>query len=158
MCLSAGPVGCCGRAPPSCCGHPLERDDAAHVVGQILQADLGARPHDADGAHDPAPCRTLLRSEHMLDARADLALGAVRPCLCIRQRMVAAGTSMNAALEPASLELRRPIAAMPAGGRDPSATECHCARPDYNIDSGGGLSVGRNDRPRQKPINITTMN
>src|SRR5262245_66119356 len=54
----------------------------------------------------PPGCRTLLRSEHMLDARADLALGAVRPRLCIRQRMVAAGTSMNAALEPAGLELR----------------------------------------------------
>jgi hypothetical protein len=46
-----------------------------------LQADLGARSHDADGAHNPAARGTLLRSEHMLDASADSApsrLGQIR--------------------------------------------------------------------------------
>jgi hypothetical protein len=40
---------------------------AAKVVGQVLQADLGARPNDADRAHDPTARRVLLRSEHMLE-------------------------------------------------------------------------------------------
>ena len=31
-----------------------ERHEAANVVGEVLQADFGARPHDADRAHDPA--------------------------------------------------------------------------------------------------------
>src|SRR3954454_14323484 len=56
--------------PSSCRGEPFQRHQAANVVGQVLQADLGARPHDANRSHDPTARRVLLRSEHMLDARA----------------------------------------------------------------------------------------
>src|ERR1700741_4000814 len=81
----------------SCRGHSVQRHEAANVVGEVLQADCGACPHDADRSHDPAAARTLLRSEYVLDARADSALGAVRSRLRIRQRMVAVGAPMNAA-------------------------------------------------------------
>ncbi len=94
-----------GQTPTSCRGHPVQRREAAHVIDEVLQADLGACPDDADRAHDPAADRTLLRSEHVLDARADSALGAVRSRLRIRQRMVAVGAPMNAAAKAAGLEL-----------------------------------------------------
>jgi hypothetical protein len=42
-----------------------------------LQANLGARLHDANRSHDPTARRVLLRTEHMLDARAYPALGVV---------------------------------------------------------------------------------
>src|SRR4051812_40621950 len=56
--------------PSSCRGEPFQRHQAANVVGQVLQADLGARPHHANRAHDPTARRALLRPEHMLDTRA----------------------------------------------------------------------------------------
>src|SRR5262245_27774371 len=71
-------VGTLQTTPPSSCrGGPFQRRQAANVVGQVLQADLGARPHDADRSHDPTARRVLLRSEHMLDASAYPALGVV---------------------------------------------------------------------------------
>jgi hypothetical protein len=71
-------VGTLQTTPPSSCrGEPFQRHQAADVVGQVLQADLGARPHDANRSHDPTAWRVLLRSEHMLDASAYLALGMV---------------------------------------------------------------------------------
>src|SRR2546430_12729021 len=45
----------------------LQRHKAANVVGQVLQANLGACPHDADRAHDPAARdrkSTRLNSSH----------------------------------------------------------------------------------------------
>ena len=103
FCLPAGPFGALRADSASCGGHPVQRHQAPNVVGEVLQADLGARPHDADRAHDPAAYRTLLRSEDMLDARADFALGAVRPRLRIRQRVVAASASMNTLRKPLAL-------------------------------------------------------
>ena len=71
-------VGTLQTTPPSSCrGEPFQRHQAANVVGQVLQADLGARPHDADRSHDPTARRVLLRLEHMLDASAYPALGMV---------------------------------------------------------------------------------
>ena len=71
-------VGTLQTTPPSSCrGEPFQRHQAANVVGQVLQADLGARPHDANRSHDPTARRVLLRSEHMLDASAYPALGVV---------------------------------------------------------------------------------
>src|SRR5438552_11338818 len=43
------PWGAAGRLP-SCRGHPVRCHEAPKVVGQVLQADLGARPHDAERA------------------------------------------------------------------------------------------------------------
>src|SRR5215510_9140374 len=63
--------------PPSFRDEAFQRHQAANVVGQVLQANLGARPHDADRSHDPTAWRVLLRSEHMLDASAYPALGVV---------------------------------------------------------------------------------
>src|SRR5204863_6597314 len=71
----AASVGTLQTTPsPSCRGEAFQRHQAANVVGQVLQADLGARPHDADRSHDPAARRALLRPEHMLDASAYPAL------------------------------------------------------------------------------------
>src|SRR3954464_9617404 len=57
-------VGTLQTTPPSSCrGEPFQRHQAADVVGQILQADLGARPHDANRSHDPTAWRVLLRSD-----------------------------------------------------------------------------------------------
>jgi hypothetical protein len=39
---------------PLCSGNPVQRYKTANVVDQVLQANLGARPHDADRAHHPA--------------------------------------------------------------------------------------------------------
>src|SRR2546423_13079895 len=65
------PRGALRAASASCRGHPIQRHNAANIVGEVLQADFGARPHDADRAHDPATHRTLLRAEYVLDASAD---------------------------------------------------------------------------------------
>src|SRR5437660_11621550 len=62
----------------ACGGEAFQRHHAANVVGEVLQANLAARPHDADRSHDPAARRVLLCSEHMLDASAYPALGVVR--------------------------------------------------------------------------------
>src|SRR5262245_24934822 len=67
--------------PPSCRGEAFHRNQAPTVVGQVMQAHLGARPHDADRSHDPTARRVLLRSEHMLDASAYPALGVVHSFL-----------------------------------------------------------------------------
>ena len=68
---------------------------SGECLGQVLQADLGARPHDANRSHDPTAWRVLLCSEHMLDARAYPALGVVHSHLRYRQRMIAPTASMN---------------------------------------------------------------
>ena len=78
-----------GRTPPSRGGDPLEDHQPAYIVDEVLQTDLGARPHDADGAHDPAARSVFLCAEDVLDAGADLALAAVSFLLRLRQRMVA---------------------------------------------------------------------
>ena len=78
-----------GRTPPSRGGEPLQDHQPAYVVDEVLQTDLGARPYDADGAHDPAARSVFLCAEDVLDAGADLALAAVSFLLRLRQRMVA---------------------------------------------------------------------
>ena len=45
---------------PLCSGNPFQRYKTANVVGQVLQANLGARPHDADRAHHPATLVNLI--------------------------------------------------------------------------------------------------
>ena len=47
----------------------FERRQPANVLDEVLQADLDPRPHDADGAQQPAARRDLLGAEHMLDTR-----------------------------------------------------------------------------------------
>ena len=64
----------------------FERRQPANVLDEVLQADLDPRPHDADGAQQPAARRDLLGAEHMLDTRADAALRPVR-CRTILYRM-----------------------------------------------------------------------
>jgi hypothetical protein len=63
-----------GRTPPLCGGHPLQCHKPADVVGEVLQADFGFRPREADGSYDPATRRGLLSTEHVLDAGPNLAL------------------------------------------------------------------------------------
>jgi len=47
--------------------HPLELDEAAHVVHKVHHADLHPGAHDPDGAHDLATHPVLLVGEHVLD-------------------------------------------------------------------------------------------
>ena len=44
-----------GRSPRSSNGHPFERHEAADVVDQVLQSDLGSRSDDADRSHKALP-------------------------------------------------------------------------------------------------------
>src|SRR5208283_2620411 len=83
----------CGRCPvqgpsgtsPLCRGHhPLQRHKPADVVGEVLQADLGFRPHDTDRPYNPTTRRCLLSTEHVLDASSNLALLVVGVLLCFR--------------------------------------------------------------------------
>src|SRR5262245_5382722 len=92
------------RTPPSCGGDPLQRHKAANVVGQVLQANFGARSHDADRAYDPAAQRSLLSCEYVLDAGANFASVAVRIRLRFRERAFASGPHMNTALEAAGAQ------------------------------------------------------
>ena len=53
--------------------HPRQAVPASpggDIVGKVLQADFGARPHHANRAHDPTARRALLRPEYMLDTSA----------------------------------------------------------------------------------------
>ena len=59
------------------------------AVMQVLQADFGFRPRNADRPYDPATRRVLLSTEHVLDARSNSALLAVRVLLGLGQRMIA---------------------------------------------------------------------
>src|SRR5262245_18335145 len=92
------------RSPPSCGGVPLQRHKAPNVVGQVLQANFGARSHDANRANDPAAQRGLLSCEHVLDAGANFASVVVGIRLRFRQRALASGPHMNTALEAAGAQ------------------------------------------------------
>src|SRR6266699_3347402 len=92
------------RSPPSCGGDPLQRHKAPNVVGQILQANFGARSHDANRAYDPAAQRGLLSCEHVLDAGANFASVVVGIRMRFRQRALASGPHMNTALEAAGAQ------------------------------------------------------
>jgi len=64
-------VPCSGRfsrTSPLGRSHPLQRHKPADVVGEVLQADLGFRPHDTDRPYNPTTQRCLLSTEHVLDA------------------------------------------------------------------------------------------
>jgi len=73
-----------GHTTPSCGGHSLQRDKTADVVGEVLEADFGFRPSNANRPYDPTTRRGLLCSEHVLDASPNLALFAV--CILLRLR------------------------------------------------------------------------
>ena len=73
-----------GQTAPSYGGHSLQRDKTADVVGEVLEADFGPRPSNADRPYDPTTRRGLLSAEHVLDASPNLALFAV--CILLRFR------------------------------------------------------------------------
>src|SRR5450759_1940641 len=72
------------RTAPLCGSHPLQRHKPADIVGEILQTDLGFRPHDTDRPYNPTARRGLLSTEHVLDASPNLALLVVRVLLRFR--------------------------------------------------------------------------
>ena len=63
-----------GHTTPSCGGYSLQRDKTADVVGEVLKADFGFRPSNANRPYDPTTRRGLLCSEHVLDASPNLSL------------------------------------------------------------------------------------
>jgi hypothetical protein len=73
-----------GHSTPSCGGHSVQRDKTADVVGEVLEADFGLRPSNANRPYDPTTRRVLLSAEHVLDASPNLALFAV--CVLLRLR------------------------------------------------------------------------
>lgn len=73
-----------GQTAPSYGGHSLQRDKTADVVGEVLEADFGSRPSNANRPYDATTRRGLLSTEHVLDASPDLALLAV--CVLLRLR------------------------------------------------------------------------
>ena len=92
--------------PSSCAGHPLQDYEPTHIVDEVLQSDLGSRPHRTDGANDPPARRILLRTEHMLDPGAHFALLPAGFDFGLRQRMVSRCAVMDAASEAALIKLR----------------------------------------------------
>src|SRR5262245_38779264 len=91
-------------SPPSCGGDPFQRHKSPNVVGQVLQANFGARSPDANRAYDAAAQRGLLSCEHVLDAGANFASVVVGIRLRFRQRALASGPHMNTALEAAGVQ------------------------------------------------------
>ena len=73
-----------GHTTPPSGGHSLQRDKTADVVGEVLEADFGFRPSNANRPYDPTTRRGLLSAEHVLDASPNLALFAV--CVLLRLR------------------------------------------------------------------------
>src|ERR1035437_3940626 len=73
-----------GHTTPSCGSHALQRDKTADVVGEVLEADFGFRPRDADRPYDPTTRGGLLSTEYVLDANPNPALFAV--CVLLRLR------------------------------------------------------------------------
>src|SRR6266404_4369940 len=73
-----------GHTTPSCGSHALQRDKTADVVGEVLEADFGFRPRDADRPYDPTTRGGLLSTEYVLDASPNPALFAV--CVLLRLR------------------------------------------------------------------------
>jgi hypothetical protein len=73
-----------GRTTPSCGSHSLQRDKTADVVSEVLEADFGFRPSNANRPYDPTTRRGLLGAEHVLDASPNLALFAVCDLLRLR--------------------------------------------------------------------------
>src|SRR5450631_4271656 len=95
-----------GHTTPLCGSHPLQRHEPADITLEILEANLGFRPCNADRPYDPATRRGLLSTEHVFDAGPNPALLAVRIPLRFRKRMIAARALMNAAAQAAQIELR----------------------------------------------------
>src|SRR5215510_8615636 len=91
-------------SPPSSGGDPFQRHKSPNVVGQVLQANFGARSHDANRAYDAAAQRGLLSCEHVLDAGANFASVVVGIRLRFRQRALTSGPHMNTALEAAGAQ------------------------------------------------------
>jgi hypothetical protein len=56
-----------GHTTPSCGSHALQRDKTADVVGEVLEADFGFRPRDADRPYDPTTRGGLLSTEYVLE-------------------------------------------------------------------------------------------
>jgi hypothetical protein len=64
--------------------HPLELNEAAHVVHQVHHADLHAGTRDADGAHNLATHGVLLVGEHVFHASANPRARGVGSLLALR--------------------------------------------------------------------------
>src|ERR1700691_3418431 len=60
-----------GHTMPSSGGHSLQRDKTADVVGEVLEADFGFRPSNANRPYDPTTRRGLLSAEHVLERNTD---------------------------------------------------------------------------------------
>jgi hypothetical protein len=75
--------------------HPLQPNEAAHVVHQVHHANLHAGTRNADGAHELAAHRVFLIPKHALDANAHSRTRGVGRLLALRQRMVTGTATMD---------------------------------------------------------------
>ena len=63
-------------------------DQAAHVVGEVLQPDPRLRPHQPDTTHQRPAHVVALGPEDMLDADPNRRTGLVALLLALAQRLV----------------------------------------------------------------------
>src|SRR5688500_6653082 len=84
----------------------LQLNEAAHVVGEVLQADPGLGADQADAAHQRATHVVRLGAEHVLDAGPHLGTGPVALLLAFAERPAATALAVDPALQALLGQLR----------------------------------------------------
>ena len=79
--------------------------EAAHVVGKVLQPDLGFGPHQTDGAHQGAAHVVCLRAEDMLNPDPHGGFGPVAALGLCSQRLAALALAVDVAFQVPSAQL-----------------------------------------------------
>ena len=79
--------------------------ETAHVVDKVLHPDLGPGPHHADGPDQCAALVVGLRTEDMLDRRAQRGFGPVAALRLLGQRLAALVLAMDLAFQFQSAQL-----------------------------------------------------
>ena len=82
-------------------------DQAAHVVGEVLQPDPRLRPHQPDTTHQRPAHVVALGPEDMLDADPNRRTGLVALLLALAQRLVAAALRNPFSFSTASISAER---------------------------------------------------
>ena len=73
--------------------------EAAHIVSEILHADLGLRPHQADGAHQGAAHVVGQRAEDVLNPDPHGGFGAVAALGLVGQRLALIALAVDVAFQ-----------------------------------------------------------
>ena len=76
----------------------------AHVVGEVLHADLGLNPHQTDGSHNGAAHVIGLRAKDMLDPDPCGGFGPVALLGLLGQRLASLALAVNVASQLSGFE------------------------------------------------------